>query len=482
MPRPGLSHWKPSGFRLLLSRWWPRTTTARISLILFLVLLFGTGLQLFLLARITQAQLEREAQARVSSIAGTAETAWRREGIEAAVTILDGELQVPGPLIIHLAAPDGSLLLGNLARWPAGLSADRSFHRIAAMHADHGNIEPYLVTARPMPEGYRLLVGRSVEVEGQLQSTLTALLAVALPVAALLALVISRMITQIITERARGIADVVGEVTAGKLHARVDVPPGRPADAFDSMGQAFNTMLARIEGLLDELRAVTDGLAHDLRSPLTRLKARIDKLGLGTVVDAADLAAVASEAESLLAMLDTSLEISRAEAGIGRERFDAVDLSAMVADLADMYGPLAEESGVTLTVAPSLTRVTTRAHRQLLGRALANLIDNALRYGAAGKRIELAAEATDDGARLVVADHGPGIPPAQRREALRRFGRLDAARGAQKGKGGKRIQGAGLGLSLAAAVARLHGGTLTLLDNKPGLKVAIDLPAVAIAE
>jgi len=237
-------------------------------------------------------------------------------------------------------------------------------------------------------------------------------------------------------------------------------------------------MLARVESVLDELRAVTDGLAHDLRSPLTRLKARIDKLQQGSVIDAADLEAVSAEAESLLGMLDTSLEITRAEAGIGRDRFEAVDLSQMVADLADMYGPLAEDAGVELAVQPGLTRVTALAHRQLLGRALANLIDNALRYGAAGKCIELAAERHDGGARLVVGDHGPGIPSAQRREALRRFGRLDAARGRQ----GQRLQGAGLGLSLAAAVARLHGGTLTLADNKPGLQVAIDLPAVPAAE
>ncbi len=478
MPRARLSSWKPSGFRLLLSGLAPRTTTARISLMLFLVILTGSGLLLILLERATQNQLDREAQTRIDAIADATVLAWRRNGIEAAVTILDGELQVPGPLVIHLAAADGSLVLGNLARWPAAVPADARYYRMMAMQAEQGDSAPYMVTGRAMPEGYRLLVGRSLAAEAQLQATLTTLLAVALPLAALLAWLTSRLIASIITDRARGIADVVGEVTAGKLHARVDLPPGPPADAFDSMGQAFNVMLARVESVLDELRAVTDGLAHDLRSPLTRLKARIDKLQQGSVIDAADLEAVSAEAESLLGMLDTSLEITRAEAGIGRDRFEVVDLSQMVADLADMYGPLAEDAGVELAVQPGLTRVTALAHRQLLGRALANLIDNALRYGATGKRIELAAQRHDGGARLVVGDHGPGIPTAQRREALRRFGRLDAARGRQ----GQRLQGAGLGLSLAAAVARLHGGTLTLADNKPGLQVAIDLPAVPAAE
>lgn len=456
----------------------PRTTTARISLILFLMLLAGSALPLILLERATQNQLEAEAQDRVDAIADAALLAWRREGIEAAVTILDGELQVPGPLVIHLAARDGSLLLGNVARWPADVPADGRYYRVPAMQAEQGDTAPYMVTGRGMPEGYRLLVGRNLAAEAQLQATLTTLLAFALPVAALLAWLASRLIATIITDRARGIADVVGEVTAGKLHARVDLPPGPPADAFDSMGQAFNVMLARVESVLDELRAVTDGLAHDLRSPVTRLKARIDKLQQGNVIDAADLEAVSAEAESLLGMLDTSLEITRAEAGIGRDRFEQVDLSQMVADLADMYEPLAEDAGVELAVQPSLTQVTALAHRQLLGRALANLIDNALRYGVAGKRIELAVERHDGGARLIVGDHGPGIPAAQRREALRRFGRLDAARGRQ----GQRLQGAGLGLSLAGAVARLHGGTITLADNHPGLRVAIDLPTVPAAE
>jgi signal transduction histidine kinase len=165
-------------------------------------------------------------------------------------------------------------------------------------------------------------------------------------------------------------------------------------------------------------------------------------------------------------MLENSLEISRAEAGIGRDRFVAMDLAALARDMVDMYEPLADDNGVRLT-AIAADAVPITAHRELLGRALSNLIDNALRYGAAGGVIEVAAEATTAGARLIVADRGPGIAPADRDGALRRFGRLDAARSAR---------GAGLGLALAAAIARLHGGALTLDANRPGLRVTIDLP------
>jgi signal transduction histidine kinase len=476
MPRQALSPWWPRGADQLVLRLLPRTTTARIGLLLFVVLLAGSALLLILLERATQSQLEREAQGRITEIANAAETGWRARGRQRALELLDGELAVPGPLVIRLENAGGQRVTGNLPRWPTGIAANDGFFR-GPLLAGRGDDTPYMATARAMPDGHRLLVGRSLAAEVQLQRTLTTTLIIALPLALLLAVATSRLITRIIAGRAHGLASAVSEVTAGKLHARVDVQPGPPADAFDSMGQAFNVMLARVEALLDELRAVTDGLAHDLRSPLSRLKARIDRLSLGTVVDAADLAAIGAEADALLAMLDNSLEISRAEAGIGRDSFAEMDLAAMVHELADMYEPLAEDAGVRLAVGGDAA-VPARAHRQLLGRALANLIDNALRYGAAGQRIELTAEATGDGARLSVADHGPGIPAGSRREALRRFGRLDAARGLQ----GQRLQGAGLGLSLAAAVARLHGGTITLSDNRPGLKVAIDLPAVPAAE
>lgn len=452
----------------------PRTTTARISLLLFIMLVSGSALLLVLLERATQTQVESEAQNRIDTIADAAEATWRAEGRAAAFAILEGELGVPGPLVIMVSGPDGRWVLGNLKSWPGGVAADQRFYRVPAMLDEYGRLEPFMVTARKLPQGHRLLIGRSLVAEVQLQETLTTTLLLALPVAMILSFVASRLITRIITERVRDLADVVGDVTAGKLEARVPLPPGPPADAFDSMAQAFNVMLARVEALLDELRAVTDGLAHDLRSPLTRLKARITHLSHGTVVNADDLAAISAEAESLLAMLDNSLEISRAEAGIGRDSFADLDLTQMIADLADMYEPLAEDAGVQLVVAAP-EPVPARAHRQLLGRALANLIDNALRYGAAGGRIELGAQATPTGSRLWVADNGPGIPASRRQDALRRFGRLDEARGPQLGG----MQGAGLGLSLAGAVARLHGGTISLSDNQPGLTVAIDLPAAA---
>jgi hypothetical protein len=165
--------------------------------------------------------LDSEAQGRIAAIAAAADTAWQQGGIAAARAILDGELAVPGPLVIHLAAPGGRRVLGNLPGWPAGVAADGQFYRVPTMHYHQGVSEPFMVVARPMPQGHRLLVGRSLAAEVQLQNKLTTTLLLALPVAMILAFLTSRLITRIITDRVHDLADVVGEVTAGKLEARV---------------------------------------------------------------------------------------------------------------------------------------------------------------------------------------------------------------------------------------------------------------------
>jgi signal transduction histidine kinase len=296
---------------------------------------------------------------------------------------------------------------------------------------------------------------------------LNASLVAAIGLSLALAIGFSALITRVTARRIQAIADVTSAAAGGDLSQRVPVPGGEPRDAFDSLGISLNTMLAQIEALVEELRALTDGLAHDLRSPLTRMKARIDHLQRSGDASEAELAAIGLEADTLLAMLENSLAISRAEAGMGRDQFVPTDLAALARQMVEMYEPLADDNGIKLTIDAPAT-VEVRANGALLSRALANLIDNALRYAPNGRTIDVAVQAVPAGALLRVADHGPGILPARRETALRRFGRLDSARSAT---------GAGLGLSLAASIARLHGGTLTLGDNQPGLRVDIILPA-----
>jgi signal transduction histidine kinase len=239
-------------------------------------------------------------------------------------------------------------------------------------------------------------------------------------------------------------------------------------DAFDRLAQRLNAMLDRIELLVGELRAVTDSLAHDLRSPLARLRARAEAASLAedpAQRDAA-LAGLLPETDSMMRTLTTLLEISRS-AAMGRDRFVTIAPATLIAELAELYAPAIEEANMAFAVDIGEGVPPMPLHRELMSQALANLIDNALRHAAAGGALALRLARSPDGVRFTVADRGPGIEPADREEAVRRFGRLDRARSSP---------GAGLGLSLVEAVARLHGGRLALDDNHPGLAASIVLP------
>jgi signal transduction histidine kinase len=447
------------------------STSASLALVIFLAIAGSMAILLAFLARSTQAELDADARVLINvEITGIAQ-AVARDGFDGGQEIIDSQLRAAGPLVFRLEGPaaDGGQrrVAGNVAAWPAAMPADGKLRRTMVTRNGEAAQGPHAAVATSLNGGYRLLVGRSLAEQDRLTATLNTSLLAALALALVLALGFSALITRITASRVQAIADVTRAVAEGDLSRRIPEPPGEPRDAFDSLGRVLNAMLNQIEALVDELQTLTDGLAHDLRSPLTRMKARIDRLQRSGDADENELAAIGTEADLLLAMLENSLAISRAEAGIGRDQFSATDLAALARQMVEMYEPLAEDNGIRLTIdAPA--RLEVMANGALLSRALANLIDNALRYAAHGKTIDVGVAALPGCARLSVADHGPGILPARRKAALRRFGRLDTARSAT---------GAGLGLSLAASIARLHGGTLNLLDNKPGLRIEIDLPA-----
>jgi signal transduction histidine kinase len=449
------------------------STSARLALIIFLSIAGSMAILLAFLARSTQAQLDADARRQIDAEIVGISQAFDREGFAGAKMVIDSQLRVAGPMLFRLESPPGKdgisrTATGNVALWPEGLPVGGRPQRNMVTRIGEPVAGPYAVAAAQLTGGYRLMVGRSLAEQDRLTETLNTSLVAAIALSLGLAMGISALITRVADRRIQAIADVTGAAASGDFTQRVPVPAGAPRDAFDNLGGRLNVMLGQIETLLDELRALTDGLAHDLRSPLTRMKARIDHLQRSGDNSEAEIAAIGVEADLLLAMLENSLAISRAEAGMGRDQFVATDLAALARQMVEMYEPLADDNGIRLTVdAPD--KVEVQANGALLGRALANLIDNAMRYAANGKTIDVGVKALPGGARLIVADHGPGILPARRETALRRFGRLDSARSAT---------GAGLGLSLAASIARLHGGTLQLSDNGPGLRVEIDLPAV----
>jgi signal transduction histidine kinase len=263
-------------------------------------------------------------------------------------------------------------------------------------------------------------------------------------------------------------------IMAGDLHERLAVSGA--GDELDRLAENFNAMLERISELMQGLREVSDNIAHDLKTPLTRLRNRAE----AALRDSSEngehreaLNAVIEESDCLIRVFNALLMIARAEAGYSSDNLVTYDADAVVADIVEMYEPVAEEQGVELAVTTEPGLVVTGS-RELLGQAVVNLVDNALKYGVSGEkpRIDVSAKRFCDRVEITVADHGPGISPADRERVVGRFVRLENSRSRP---------GSGLGLSMAAAVARLHHGALRIEDNAPGLRVVLSLPATRAA-
>lgn len=313
-----------------------------------------------------------------------------------------------------------------------------------------------------------LVSGRLLDDWERAQRTIERALLLALVLAAALGLIAGLVLTRYVTRRLERIAGVVDAVAAGDLGRRVGADAGG-GDAFDRLARQIDGMLDRIDRLMGELRIMTDSIAHDLRSPLARLRARTEQALVAS--DPAQretaLQGLLAETDLVMRMLGTLLEISRTESA-RREAFADYSPAQLVQELAELYAPVAEEAGMALTVSIEGEPKPIPMHRELLSQALANLVDNAMRHAGEGGRIALSVAPGQGGYRLTVADRGPGIPAEAREQALRRFGRLDEARSRP---------GAGLGLTLVESVARLHDGALELADASPGLAATIFLPA-----
>lgn len=318
-----------------------------------------------------------------------------------------------------------------------------------------------------LPTGQWIVSGRIAGEGLAIRQTLERSLLIALIVAVLLGLFCGLILAHYVGRRISDIAVVANRISARDLSQRV--PLSGAGDAFDRLGQQINAMLDRIGGLMAELRLLTDSLAHDLRSPVSRLRAAAHAAAESP--DPAEqeelLGSVIRQADSLMRILSAVLEISRSEALTGRKQFNWFDVGELAAELAEMYDPLVEERGARLDYDPPERPVPLFGHRQLLAQALSNLLENAIRYGSEGREIRVSVGPGERRIRLEVGDRGPGIPAERREEARRRFGRLDSSRS---------DEGAGLGLALAEAIAHLHEGKLILEDNQPGLLTVLELP------
>ena len=365
----------------------------------------------------------------------------------------------------------GNRLAGNLLAWPPTVPPDGRWRKVELYR--RGEDHPILIGARgyELAGGVRLLVGRALDGRVKIQDAIGESLLWALAALWTMAVGGGILLSRTILRRVGEVAAINREVMVGELGRRV--PVRGSGDEFDRLAASMNDMLARIEELMVGMRTVTDSVGHDIRSPLTRLRNRLERARLPGATEAEREAALddaVADVDLTLDLLGRLLDIARAESGLQRGEMSELDLAAVARDVVDLYEPIAEDRGLRIEVSADQA-VPVSGHAELLAQAVSNLVDNATKYARSQIRVEAVVGAT--GARVAVADDGPGIPPEDRERATERFVRLDPSR---SGKG------AGLGLSLVAAVARLHGGELVLSDAGPGLKIELVLPSLAAVD
>lgn len=352
------------------------------------------------------------------------------------------------PLIFIAITGNGPSLLVHVAQPPVVTAIDRPA-AVQVVHAVGAEPAEGLALATQLSDGTRLVVGASTAPDARFDLAFAEAITLTIVLTIALALLGALLIGYMISRRTHAIAETAEALAAGDFGARVSVDDH--ADGFDHLRRQMNFMAERIDRLVGELQSVSGALAHDLRSPVARLKAAIDTaLAAGPDGAAAEALQLArSDAEALDAMLATALELSRLESGTMVDRRQRLDLGEISADLVELYEPLAEQADVALEF--TATPVMVMADRELLARALANLIDNALKYG--GSRIVVSVRREPGWGVLEVADNGAGIAELDRGRAVDRFTRLDNAR---------TRPGAGLGLAMVKTVAQIHGGSFEL--------------------
>lgn len=415
----------------------------------------------------TMSSLERTIDAKIASISQRLLVAYRDGGQGALADAIDTELSDridSDTELVAVVAADGRPARGNLQTWTGPLPPAET--PVDCDVISDGTAVPTRLVARRLGDGARLLVGRHLnELTAIREVILRALLASSF--VSLLAVVGGAVLFRRQIERRIGdIRRTAGVIAGGDLTQRIAV---RGDDEFGRLSRDINRMLDHIEELMKGVRHVSNSIAHDLRTPLSRVRNRLDGAlqqadAPGALTEGARLAI--DEIDRVIIVFDKLLQIATAEAGMRPASFDRVDLRAIALDIVELYEAAAEEHGMTLTLVGTAP-VPARGDRDLLGNALASLIDNAIKYAAAGIAIEVEARAEGVAVALIVRDHGPGVPPAELDRISQRFYRVDRSR---------HLPGNGLGLSIVAAIAHLHGGSLATRNRGPGLEARIVLP------
>ena len=443
------------------------TYGTRLSLVYVVTFALATGVLVALLHAYAVRALDRETDEVVEAeLQGLAEQ-YRNGGLDALREVITERVQsgTSSGDVYLLLGPDRAPVAGNIATWPVQWDrADRWVEFDVSVAVGTGFASRAVrAGVFQLPDGYRLLVGTDIHEREALKSRIGWTLLASVVLVILVGGLLGAWMNRHVLRRVDGISAAARQIVEGKLDQRL--PRSGSGDEFDVLAGNLNEMLDRVEQLTRALRFVVDATAHDLRGPLNRMRARIESsLRAGELQGNREaLEGSLRDAETLERTLAALLRIAQAQGGAASTEIAPLDLGQLAGEVVELYGPVAIEKDIGLHVTNDRPAIV-RGSRQLLAHAIANLVDNAVKFTPPGGQIDVGVHNDEGGLRLVVADTGPGIAEGDRRRALERGVRLDGA---------EHAQGSGLGLSLVDAVARMHHATVELGDAKPGLRVEL---------
>ena len=453
-----------------------RATAFRLALAILAVSAVGAGVVLAIIAWQVISVVDEEIARTIDAEAKGLTDTYNHDGLVGLYSSIEARKRQPGAALYLLTDPAGEALAGNVEQIPLEVLERHGF--IVVNYRTNGpgdRVRQALVRIYKVPPGFLLLVGHDLGDRARIEGVMVRALAISLIFFAALAAVGALFVARNVLKRIDDINTSAHEIMKGDLTGQL--PVSGSGDELDRLAESLNAMLKRIELLMQGLREVSDNIAHDLRTPLTRLRNHAEAalaFGDDAATYRAALEKTIEESDSLIKVFNALLLIARAEAGAGVEGQSSFELGEAARAVAELYEPIAEEEGVALTVSVD-GPLHVRGNRELIGQTIANLIDNALKYGAHTEgvvkpEIVVAARRVGNTVELTIADRGPGVSLRDRERVLGRFVRLEGSRSRP---------GSGLGLSLAAAVARMHGGRVELEDNRPGLRVRVILPSEA---
>jgi signal transduction histidine kinase len=449
-----------------------RSSTARLALAYGAISALLISALLGAVFLLTRGVLQREIDTLVSAEVESLTDLFQSDGIQGVTDTLDKRTDSWGRLGAVYLLADSALnpLAGNLTAWPKDVRCvpnGRVDFRIVATANDETVSHPVEARCEHLAGQYWLLVGTDTSDREQTLHRFAVATAWGVGLTSLLVLALGWRYSRRTSRRVRSFATTCDSIVRGDLTRRLSVSSSQ--DEFDALSTTVNAMLDRLERQTDTLRTTLGSIAHDLRTPLYRLRMRLEESLLDSKGPVTlDLVAPAmAELDRVQRTLGTLLEIARAESGTGSSNQQQVDIAHVAREIFELYAPGLQERGINTRLEVA-DKALVNGQRQLLAQLLANLLENALKYVPAGCNVLVDVHAEHSSTVLIVADTGPGIAAADRERALQPFVRLHDAR--------TDSTGSGLGLSLVAAIARLHGATLKLEDNHPGLRVICRFP------